>query len=117
VVDREVSDLLEIIRITAGALEIPFFVVGAFARDLILHHSHGVSTGRATEDIDLAVEVSDWKDYETLKSDLLLTKDFLDDAQRQRLLFRNSLPVDIILSAESPGLMERSPGHQITRFR
>ena len=95
-VDQEVSDLLEVIKDATHTLGFPFFVVGAFARDLIFRHGYGVSTGRATEDVDLAVEVSNWKDYEELRSDLLSTKDFLDDAQRQRLLFRNSLHVDIV---------------------
>ena len=38
-------------------LGIPFLVVGASARDLVLHHAHGVEIIRATGDIDFGYDI------------------------------------------------------------
>ena len=39
----------------ADALSIPFFIVGASARDYILKHCYGVEPARMTRDFDLGV--------------------------------------------------------------
>lgn len=41
-----------------AAPEANFLIVGAMARDLLLHYGHGVPITRATTDIDLGVAVS-----------------------------------------------------------
>jgi len=38
----------------------PYVVVGATARDLVLHYGHGAAIRRATQDVDFAIEVPDW---------------------------------------------------------
>jgi len=44
--------LFETIATVAESLRVPFFVVGAMARDIILSLGYDIKTGRATEDID-----------------------------------------------------------------
>lgn len=46
--------------ITRVALDnqVPFIIVGASARDLVMHHAYGAPIQRATRDIDMAVQVS-----------------------------------------------------------
>jgi predicted nucleotidyltransferase len=40
------------------------------ARDLLLWYGYGITTGRATEDVDIAFFVAGWDDFFSLKSRL-----------------------------------------------
>ena len=51
----------------ADSLGIPFFIIGAVARDLILMNGHNIPTIRATLDIDFGVQVPSWDQYLKLK--------------------------------------------------
>ena len=45
------------IKCVAVDQDVPFIIVGASARDLVMHHAYGAPIQRATMDIDLAVQV------------------------------------------------------------
>jgi predicted nucleotidyltransferase len=54
---------LEILRrvdAVARDLAVDYFVVGAMARDILLTGVFGLSAGRATRDVDLAVAMPGW---------------------------------------------------------
>lgn len=53
--------LVRALQAKAEPLGIPFFVLGAVARDLMTSHAHGIEVHRATEDVDFAVMVCDWE--------------------------------------------------------
>jgi len=46
-------------------------IVGALARDLLLHYGHGFKIERATADVDFALAVADWDDYSATRDALL----------------------------------------------
>ena len=46
-------------------------LVGALARDLLLHYGHGIPVARATEDVDLAFAVEDWQTFASVREALL----------------------------------------------
>lgn len=52
----------------ARAMGLRYLVVGAAARDLLLHIAHGTPIRRMTTDLDIAVAVEDWPGYEALRS-------------------------------------------------
>ncbi|ANA39436.1 hypothetical protein A2G06_02475 [Geobacter anodireducens] len=54
------------IKAVAEELDIHFFVVGAFARDVIFEHIHRIPAPRVTEDIDIGVEVASWEEFQRL---------------------------------------------------
>ena len=56
---------------TAGKLDSPYFLAGATARELILHHVFGRPPGRRTLDVDFGIEVRDWKHFQNLKATLI----------------------------------------------
>lgn len=86
----------EFIRVTTE-LDIAFFVVGAFARDLILNTLYGIAVKRATEDIDCGIQVQSWEQFEQLKASLIETGHFNpDEKQRQRLKYRDQGKIDIV---------------------
>lgn len=52
-------------------LAIPYVLVGASARDMVLHHGHGARIQRATSDLDFGIQVPDWAGFKLLKAQLI----------------------------------------------
>ncbi|MBM7070697.1 nucleotidyl transferase AbiEii/AbiGii toxin family protein [Shewanella sp. 202IG2-18] len=52
-------------------MSLPFLVVGATARDIVLVHGFDASIERGTRDIDFGIQVKDWSQFEQLKSSLI----------------------------------------------
>jgi predicted nucleotidyltransferase len=80
----------------AGSLEVPFFVVGATARDMIFELGQGLPSKRATLDKDFGLRVASWSEFEILKESLLTSALFKPTKEVQRLLYRGELLVDIL---------------------
>ena len=94
---------------------INFFVIGATARDLVLYHGYGIQAIRATHDIDLAVQVTSWQQFETLKTGLIETESFRATRMLQRLIYKDGIPVDIVPFGLEPGSSSISwpPDHAV----
>jgi predicted nucleotidyltransferase len=88
--------LFETLSDAAGSLEVPFFVVGATARDLIFELGHGLPSRRATNHKDFGVRVASWGEFEKLKDSLLTSGDFNQTKDVHRLRYRGELLVDIL---------------------
>jgi predicted nucleotidyltransferase len=84
-IEKPVVEALYLLKRIADSLGIPFFVVGAFSRDLILKHGYGIEPRRKTGDIDLGVEVANWEQFEKLKESLIETSQFSLTPEKQRL--------------------------------
>lgn len=96
-IDPSIIEILQIVADVAGQSKIRFFVVGAWARDLILSQGYGLQNTRMTEDLDLGVQVSDWDQYQQLVDSLTATGDFQSNGkQLQRINYRDGFPIDII---------------------
>ncbi len=80
----------------AASLKAPVFVVGAAARDIILHYGYGVEIIRATEDIDLGVMVEDWDKFTQLKEAIIGSETFEKGREPQRFFYKGNFPVDIV---------------------
>lgn len=91
---NKINALYEVKKV-ADSLKIPFFVVGASARDFILEHCYNIKSPRMTEDIDLGVEVANWDKFNKLSKALLSTGKFSKTRWKQRLLFRD-VYIDIV---------------------
>ena len=92
---KTIAALFEIDKI-AGALNTPYFIVGATARDILLQYAHNIHTTRATLDIDIGVFVADWKQFQDLRQTLLRSKKFGSTRRMQRLIYQETLPLDIL---------------------
>jgi len=100
----------------AMSQKIPFFIIGATARDLILHHGYGIKVRRATKDIDLAVHVASWDEFQALKNKLIETVPFSETKMMQRLMYQESIPIDIVpfgAIKEPDGSISWPPDHDI----
>src|SRR5690606_30891110 len=77
-------------------LEIKFFVIGAIARDIIME-LHGERSGRRTQDIDIAIAVDKWEEFEIIENEIIQLPDFKKDPkQQQRFLYLNDFQIDIV---------------------
>lgn len=76
-------------------LDIPFVVVGASARDIVLHYGHGADIQRATADIDFGIQIPDWSAFEALKESLL-ERGFTETRSQHRMISPDNIPLDIV---------------------
>ena len=95
-IDSLFLTIFESLDTAASAVGIPYFIVGATARDMILSKGYGIEISRATADIDLGINVSSWDEFNQLKEALTNTGRFSEHRARQRLIYDNSIPVDIV---------------------
>lgn len=76
-----------------------FFLIGAAARDLMLHHAHNIPPARQTEDVDFAVMVPDWDSFSVLRTALVQGKEFIErpgPAIHRLRHHKTGLPLDIV---------------------
>jgi len=110
-------DCLKEIHTKANTLAVDFFVVGALFRILILEQYYKIPIGVATLDIDVAVTVVDWEQYEKLRESLLSVPSFAPDPKvYHRLWFEGRYPVDVIpfgAVETSAGLIQWPPDQSI----
>ena len=96
-IDPERVAVLRNIKKVAVALNIPFFVVGAFAREVIFEYIHQIPSPRITEDIDIGVEVASWEEFQVLKTTLLERKILTETKTHHRFVANeSSIIVDVL---------------------
>jgi predicted nucleotidyltransferase len=85
-------DVLTLVDRVARQVGLDYFVTGAMARDILLYHVFGLETGRATLDVDLAVAVDSWPEFDAIKTRLIETAAVIaDDNRPHRLFYRAGL--------------------------
>jgi len=104
--DRPIDEIsLTVMRAVADAaaqLGLATFMVGATARIILLEHVFGLRPGRATRDMDFAIAVEDWNQFQALKRHLTASAPCHELASvAQRLIFkpadsRHDFVVDLI---------------------
>jgi predicted nucleotidyltransferase len=96
---RTLLMLIRTLDNVAKQLSIPYFVIGATARDILMEHVYGLETARATRDIDFAVAVSSWDEFDRLKTRLIATGAFAASETLHRLAFGDgagAYPLDLV---------------------
>lgn len=94
-IDPATVAIFEAVGGVARELDMPYVVVGATARDLVLHYGYGVPLQRATRDVDFAIEVPDWAAFDVIKSKLE-AQGFKADRAQHRLYSPANVTVDIV---------------------
>lgn len=94
---RELVLLADIVgAIRGSAPDVALLLIGAFARTVLLEKGLGIEITRATRDIDLAIAVESWHDFDSLRQRLLDSRGFTAAPERQRLYFGQSGKVDLL---------------------
>jgi len=98
-IEPEIVALIGAVTRRAAANSIEFLVIGAFARDIWLRHCLGIAPKRKTADVDLAVLVSDWEEYELFRTSLLQAESFRECGapnHPERLLSPKGVVLDLL---------------------
>jgi predicted nucleotidyltransferase len=90
-----VLEPLKAVAQTANSLNLPYFLAGATARDLVLENIFGRAPGKLTRDLDFGFVLSDWKQFENLKAALISTGRFKPDRAVQRVLYQHSAGIAV----------------------
>jgi predicted nucleotidyltransferase len=93
----ELPALLKRLAVYFGGQGIPFYVVGAMARDIVLGMIHGRKPSRKTNDLDIAIMVQDWNAYNKISADLDADPEFSKCLkQKQRWYFKGTITLDVV---------------------
>jgi predicted nucleotidyltransferase len=95
-ISEPIIDIYDLIAKIANQQNVRFFVIGATARDIVFEHGYNIPAPRATRDIDLAVQVATWAEFQSLKNALIATGQFAESKMAQRLHHQSQIPVDIV---------------------
>lgn len=116
-IENGLLDVFRDVSQVAASLGIPFFVIGATARDIVLECGFGIQPGTATRDLDLGVQVADWEEFQALTKGLVLSGEFTTGPAAQKIFHKkSSLPVDIVpfgKIASSGGAISWPPEHAV----
>lgn len=93
-IDPITVEILEIVDRVANELGVPYFLVGATALDILLHHVLRADVQRATEDYDFAIEVKDWHTFERFK-EKLIKNGFVQGTEPQQVT-KDIVKIDLI---------------------
>ncbi|MDR3610869.1 MAG: nucleotidyl transferase AbiEii/AbiGii toxin family protein [Ignavibacteriaceae bacterium] len=69
-IDRINLKILSRTKEVADKLNIDFFIVGASVRDFILNYIYNIKIYRATNDIDFAISLRNWNEYNLLSNEI-----------------------------------------------
>lgn len=69
-IERATADLLVRLANVARPQGVDLLLVGAFAREVLFYHVHGIETGIHTMDTDISVRVADWDSFLRLRAAL-----------------------------------------------
>ncbi len=108
--------IYEVIASVMNEVNLDFIVVGATARDFVLQHGFGIESKRGTLDVDLAIQVSNWGEFEELKKRLIQTGKFEETGAAQKLKYMGRLPIDLIPFGsieEVDGSISWPPDHEV----
>lgn len=87
--------LLELTQYFKGS-GITFFVIGATARDIIME-LHDEQSGRLTYDLDIAITINDWSQWDAVEAGIISLANFKKDkTQQQRFIYKDKFALDIV---------------------
>lgn len=88
-------DLLKKLTVCFNAIGQSFFVIGATARDIILQQLADTSSRRKTRDLDVAIAISNWTDFDKIIG-VLVENGFKKDQYMQQRFYYGAYELDIV---------------------
>ncbi len=91
------KDLLKELNDFFGNINVDFYVIGATARDIILSNLHDLAPERKTDDLDIAVAITDWSQFQSIEESLPEINGFTKSKeQKQRFIYKGVYVIDIV---------------------
>jgi len=95
-------EILAAVHAITQELGCDYLLVGATARDMLMTHVFGLDTRRATHDVDFAIALESWDQFQALKTALVASGTFTPAADKVHLLlykpaeYGKAFPLDLI---------------------
>lgn len=91
------KDLLKGLNSFFGDINVDFYVIGATARDIILSNLYDLVPDRKTDDLDIAIAISDWSQFQSIEENLPKKEGFAKSKeQKQRFIYKEIYVIDIV---------------------
>ena len=87
------KDLLKNLSSFFGSINVDFYVIGATARDIILSNLHDLVPERKTDDLDIAIAISDWNQFRSIEENLPKIEGFEKSKELKQPFFYNGINV------------------------
>ncbi|WP_062119991.1 hypothetical protein [Collimonas pratensis] len=68
--------ILNALHLIAARHKASYCIIGATARDILMTHVFGIDQGRATRDVDFAIALKDWRQFDLIKNAFIDSGDF-----------------------------------------
>ena len=94
-IDNGTIALLSVVDQVAGEIGVPYLVVGATARDMVMHYGYGAPIQRATADLDFAIQLPDWETWSIITNHLM-DQGFKQGRSPQRMISPANMPIDLV---------------------
>lgn len=94
-INQATIDVYALLNEIANKLNISYVVVGATARDLVLHHGYGAPIRRATADIDFGMQVENWAVFEKVKG-MMIENGYEETKHAHRLISPKKTIIDVV---------------------
>ena len=94
--------VLTILHQIAKKQKASYFIIGATARDILMTHIFGIHAGRATRDVDFAIALENWNQFDIVKQAFVDSGDFQQaGGGAHRLYYRHrefgtAYPMDLL---------------------
>jgi Uncharacterized protein conserved in bacteria len=91
------KELLSKLTSYFSSIHSDFYVIGATARDIILTAIHEQEVKRSTSDLDIAIAIPDWAQFDSISTGLCQIDGFeKSKEQRQRFIYNRFYLLDIV---------------------
>ncbi len=90
------KDLLKKLRDYFDTKDLPFFIIGATARDIIVGQLFNSESIRRTVDLDIAIAIPDWNKFDEISDELSQLPGFRKSREQQQRFFFNEYELDIV---------------------
>ena len=94
-IDSSYISAIKEIKKATDSQKISFFIIGAFARDIIMEYFYKIKVLRRTMDIDLGIQFSSWDKFNKLINTLEKSGKFKKLKEKHRILY-NDIVIDIV---------------------
>ena len=88
-------ELLEKLADSFSRMGRDFFVIGATARDIVVQQLLDMSSRRKTRDLDLAIAITSWEDFDDVR-DALIADGFEKDRSKHQRFYYDEYEIDIV---------------------
>ena len=91
------KELLVALTSYFSSIESEYYVIGATARDIVLTAIHEQDAKRSTADLDIAIAITNWENFESIEKGLCQIEGFeKSTSQRQRFIYKKIYLLDIV---------------------